>query len=200
MRIGAPRRYSRLTWLAIAFAAISTPALAQTAPGHNLPPPCQAQQEFSRKAEAIIARRINAARARVMPGAPTLKNDEQLSRIAEFRSCELARAGKTLSHLDDKGHFESADIIFSLFGLYGKVAENLMEMNTPASPDAEPLDAETFAITAADLWLKSPAHRPHIMDPRYTLSGIGVAMVGGEAVATQVFHGPTTRSASAKSR
>jgi len=183
-------RFSLSILLLTALPAISTAAFAQATAAHDLPPPCQAQQEFSRHAEAIIARQINAARARMMPGAPALRPDEQLSRIAEMRSCELARAGKALSHLDDKGHFESADIIYSLFGPYGSVAENLMQMRLPAAAEAAALDAETFAMRAADLWLKSPEHRPHILDPRYNLSGIGVAMVGGEAVATQVFRGP----------
>ena len=187
-----------LTILLFAAPAMPNAAFAQAAPEHSLPPPCQAQQEFSRAAEAIIARQINAARAKLVPGAPALKPDEQLSRIAELRSCELVLARKPLSHLDDKGHFESADMVYSLLGPYGRVAENLMQMNMPAA--TEPLDAETFAIRAADLWLKSPEHRPHILDARYDISGIGVAMVDGEAVAAQVFHGPSRRSAAAKPR
>jgi len=192
MRIEAPRLPCVLPLIASVLLA-ATPAFA-----FDLPPPCRAQQEFSRKAEAIIAEQINAARASAVPGAPALRPDEQLSRIAELRSCELARGGKTLSHLDDKGHFESADIVYSVFGLYGVVGENLMEMD--ASPDAPPLDAGTFAMRAAELWLKSPEPRPQILNPRYNLSGIGVALVGGEAVATQVFHGPPRRGASIKPR
>jgi uncharacterized protein YkwD len=134
------------------------------------------------------------ARAQMMPGAAALRFDEQLTRIAELRACELVRAGKDLSHLDDKGHFETADILYSVFEPYGLVGENLMRMNTPASGDAPPLNAEIFAAAAADRWLQSPQHRSHILNPRYNLSGIGVAMVGGDAVATEVFHGPPRRT------
>ncbi len=191
MRAGAgwPHPVNRLTLLAIAFAAISTGASAQSSPSHDLPAPCRAEQQFAKEAEILIAQGIDAERAKLAPGAPRLRPDETLSRIAELRSCEMARSGKPLSHLDDKGHFESADIVFSVFGLYGSVAENLMQMTASAG---QPLsDARAFATEAVDLWMKSPQHRPQILDPRYDLSGIGVAMVDGNAVATQVFHGPS---------
>jgi uncharacterized protein YkwD len=189
MRVGAlkPHCLSRLTLLAVAFAAISTGALAQTSPAHDLPAPCRAEQEFAKEAEILIAQGIDAQRAKLAPGAPMLRRDETLSRIAELRSCEMAHSGKLLSHLDDKGHYESADIVFSVFGLYGSVAENLMQMT--ASAGGRLAGAREFARQAVDLWIKSPEHRPHILDPRYDISGIGVALVGGNAVATQVFHG-----------
>ena len=131
-----------------------------------------------------------------MPRAPALRNDEQLSRIAETRACELAHSGKPISHLDGNRHFESADIIYSVFGPYGSVAENLMQMDAGGGV----LDAQAFAKEAADAWLNSPEHRPQILDPRYNLSGVGVARIGGQAIATQVFHGPPRRSASARPR
>ena len=198
MRIGARKPHSRLTWLAIAFAAIPTIAFGQVSSDYNMPLPCRAEQAFSRAAEAMIADRINAERARLTPGTPALRRDEQLSRIAELRACELASAGKPISHLDSNRHFEAADIVFSVFGLYGSVAENLMQMDTTASGGA--FDAETFANAAADAWLNSPEHRPQIMDPRYNLSGIGVARIAGQAVATQVFHGPPRRQPGATNR
>jgi len=174
--------------LVLALLAIPCAAFGQALSAYNQPPPCQAEQDFSRKAEAIIAEEINAARAKGMPDAPALHPDAQLTRIAELRACELARAGK-LTHLDDRGHQQAADIVFSVFAPYGLVGENLMRMKAAR----EPLNAETFAASAAELWLKSPQHRQHILDPRYDQSGIGVAMVNGEAVATQVFHGPPAR-------
>jgi uncharacterized protein YkwD len=191
MRIAAP---IRPCLLALAFAAITTGARAQSEASHNLPAPCRAEQEFAKEAEIFIAEAIDAERAKLVPGAPALRRDETLSRIAELRSCELANSGKPLSHLDDKGHFESADIVYSVFGLYGAVAENLMQMKAAAGQRLS--GAREFARDAVDLWMKSPEHRPHILDPRYNLSGIGVAMVNGDAVATQVFHGPPSRSAS----
>lgn len=198
MRILALKPLSRLTLLTMAFAAVSTAAVAQASPDYNMPLPCRAAQDFSRTAEALIAARINAERARLMPRTPALRRDEQLSRIAEMRACELVHSDKPISHLDDNRHFESADIIYSVFGPYGSVAENLMQMDAGASGGT--LDAETFAKQAADAWLNSPEHRPQILDPRYTLSGIGVARVGGQAVATQVFHGPPRRQPRTPSR
>jgi uncharacterized protein YkwD len=200
MRIGAPKPHSLtgLALLAAAWALASTAAFAQASSDYDMPPPCRAEQAFARAAEAMIADRINAERRRLMPRAPMLRNDEQLSRIAEMRACELAHSGKPISHLDGNRHFESADIIYSVFGPYGSVAENLMQMDTGASGDT--FGAEDFAKAAAEAWLNSPEHRPQILDPRYNLSGIGVARIGGQAVATQVFHGPPRRSAQAGRR
>lgn len=193
MRIHAPM-------LVLACLTLPGAAFGQAMPATDQPPPCRTQQDFSRKAEAIIAERINAARAEAMPGAPALRFDEQLARIAELRACELARDGKGLSHLDDKGHLEAADIVFSVFSPYGRVGENLMQMTAPAPRDAAPVTAEAFGAAAASLWLKSPQHRLRILDPRFERSGIGVALVNGEAVAAQLFHGPPRRTAQAKAR
>lgn len=196
MRMGAlkPHSLTGLALLAAAWTAISTTAFAQASAAYNMPAPCRAEQAFARAAEAMIADRINAERRRLMPRAPALRNDEQLSRIAEMRACELAGSGKPISHLDGNRHFESADIIYSVLGPYGSVAENLMQLDTSASGGT--FGAEDFAKAAADAWLNSPEHRPQILDPRYNLSGIGVARIGGQAVATQVFHGPPRRRAS----
>ena len=187
-----------LPLLTLALVTVSTAAFAQASSAYNMPVPCRAEQDFSRAAEAMIAARINAERARLMPRAPALRRDEQLSRIAEMRACELAQSGKPISHLDSNRHFESADIIYSVFGPYGSVAENLMQMDATSSGGA--LDAQAFAEKAADAWLNSPEHRPQILDPRYNLSGVGVARIGGQAIATQVFHGPSKRNAQAKAR
>lgn len=196
MRIDALKPSSRalLPLLTLAIVAMSTTAFAQASSAYNMPLPCRAEQAFARAAEAMIADRINAERRRLMPRAPALRNDEQLSRIAEMRACELAGSGKPISHLDGNRHFESADIIYSVLGPYGSVAENLMQLDTSASGGT--FGAEDFAKAAADAWLNSPEHRPQILDPRYNLSGIGVARIGGQAVATQVFHGPPRRRAS----
>lgn len=194
MRLDA-RKPLRLL-LAAAFWAVPAAAFAQASPEYNMPAPCRAEQIFARAAEGFIAERINAERARLMPHAPALRRDEQLSRIAELRACELAHSGKPLSHLDGNRHFEAADIVYSVFGQYGSVAENLMQMDARGST----FGAEEFAKAAVDDWMNSPEHRPHILDPRYNLSGIGVARIGGEAVATQVFHGPPKRTAPARSR
>jgi uncharacterized protein YkwD len=193
MRIEALKPLSRnlLPLLTLALLAIPVAAFGQASSAFNMPAPCRAEQAFSRAAETLIAERINAERARLMPFAPGLRRDEQLSRIAELRSCELASAGKPLSHLDTNGHFEAADIVFSVFGLYGSVAENLMQMDASAS--GQSFGAEEFAKAAVDGWMNSPEHRPQILDPGYNLSGIGVARIGGQAVATQVFHGPPHR-------
>jgi len=180
------------------------------------PPPaapslCQSQsQAFAQEAEALIAERINGERAKFAPGAPPLMPDIDLTRIAQYRSCDMAHGMSDFSHTDAQGNFIAGDMVRDVFGPYGAVGENIMEMGEerPASrssgparatnaaswgerPDGvPPFGPEEFAGAAVEGWMKSPGHRDNILNPRYDTSGIGVAMAGDRAFATQVFRGP----------
>jgi uncharacterized protein YkwD len=175
-------------------------------------------QAFARVAEALITDGINAQRARFAPDAPRLKPDPELTRIARFRSCDMGH-GADFSHTDEKGNFIAGDMVDQYFGRYGATGENIMKMGEarPRSGQNGPVDRfewrtprawasgrtssfapiatrpfgpEEFARIAVDGWMKSPGHRENILNPRYDSSGIGVAMVDGQAFATQVFRGP----------
>ena len=147
-------------------------------------------QAFARDAEYLIARGIAAARAEFAAGAPALKPDPGLTAIAQGRSCEMALGERPFSHDDAQGNFIAASRVNEIFGPYGAIGENIMEMG-----GSRTIDARQFARIAVDGWMKSPGHRANILDPSYDQSGIGVALVGGQAFATQVFFGPPHRRA-----
>ena len=187
---------------------VSPPVLLAPPPS-AAPNPCQ-NQVFAQEAEALIAEGINEARAKFAPDWPPLMPDIDLTRIAQRRSCDMARGMSDFSHTDAQGNFIAGDMVRKIFGPYGAVGENIMEMGEerPASrssgparatnaaswgerPDGVPLfSAEQFAREAVEGWMKSPGHRDNILNPRYDTSGIGVAMAGDRAFATQVFRGP----------
>lgn len=52
-----------------------------------------------------------------------------------------------------------------------------------------PPDPRALARRMVDAWMSSPGHRRNILTPGFTHLGVGVAAVGGEVRATQVFIG-----------
>jgi uncharacterized protein YkwD len=217
--MGAMRSKSLLLVMGLAFIApaaqadssfVGPPVLLTPPPGAG-PSPCQSQNQlFAQEAEALIAEGINEERGKFAPDAPPLMPDINLTRIAQRRSCDMARGTSDFSHTDAQDNFIAGDMVRRIFGPYGSVGENIMEMGEerPASrssgharatnaaswgerPDGvPPFSAEQFAREAVEGWMKSPGHRENILNSRYDSSGIGVAMAGDRAFATQVFRGP----------
>ena len=187
------------TFVFLAFLALPATAWAQMAqdpppfPGERAASCPYSDQAFARVAEALIVQGIDAERARFAPDAPRLKSDPELTRIARLRSCAMAHGGE-FSHTDERGNFIAGEMVEASFGHYGAIGENIMKMGSSFAPIAtRPFGPEEFARISVDGWMKSPGHRENILNPRYDLSGIGVAMVDGQAFATQVFHGPPRR-------
>src|SRR5262249_35929520 len=151
----------------------------------------RAEQE----AGALIADRIDKARAQYAPGAPKLAPNGELTRIARARSQAMAHGGP-FSHQDAKGSYPAVDMVKERFGPYGTIGENIfMEKRARKA-----FDAEAFAKLAVDEWMKSEEHRENILSPDYDRSGIGVAIEGDYGYATQVFHGPPKTSNRARAQ
>lgn len=147
---------------------------------------------FADKAEALIAAGIDAERAKLAPDAPTLHPDPNLTSIARRRSCDMAHGGD-FSHTDAAGHSIAVDMVSEIFGNYGAVGENIIRMGDAAMAmlgASRPFGPEEFSRAAVEAWVKSPEHYANIIDPHFDSSGIGVAIVDGQAFATQIFHGP----------
>ena len=168
-----------------AFALAETPATLAS-PSEAAPASCQ-DQDFAHKAEALIAQRVNTERARLAPDAAALQTDAVLTRIAEIRACDMARGERPVSHFDGQGRFVAGDMVHEVFGPFGRVGENIVKMGDTMALGVRPFGPEEFASAAMEDWMKSPGHRVHILNPRYNISGIGVAKIGGLAVAVQVF-------------
>jgi uncharacterized protein YkwD len=137
-----------------------------------------------RAAETLIAEGIDAERARFAPDAPRLAQDPDLTDIARERSDTMAH-GAPFSHEDVNGRFIAADMVRERFGPHGAIGENILEMH-----GSQGFDAASFAQNAVSSWMTSPGHRANILSPDYVSSGIGVAVNGGDAYATQVFRAP----------
>ena len=196
--LGAMRSKSLLLVMGLALTAPAAQAYSSfVSPPVLLTPPraapslCQNRnQAFAQEAEVLIADGINEERAKFAPDAPPLMPDIDLTRIAQQRSCDMARGMSDFSHTDAEGNFIAADMVHRIFGPYGSVGENIMELAGTVQLGRLPFGPEQFAREAVEGWMESPGHRKNILNPRYDSSGIGVAMVGGQAFATQVFRGP----------
>jgi len=138
------------------------------------------------EAEALIAKGIDEARAEFAPEAPKLVRNGELDRIARLRSEAIAKGVDPFAHEDSKGRQAATDMMRERVSPYGAFGENIMyEFHSRA-----PFNPESFAKTAVEGWLKSPGHRANILSPYFDRSGIGVALNGTTAYATQVFMGP----------
>src|ERR1700722_19337161 len=134
--LGAMRSKSLLLVMGLALIAparadssfVSPPALL-TPPPDAAPSPCQNRnQAFAQGAEAMITEGINEERTKFAPDAPPLMPDIDLTRIAQQRSCDMARGMSDFSHTDTQGNFIAGDMAHKIFGPYGSVGENIMEM------------------------------------------------------------------------
>ena len=138
------------------------------------------------EAEALIAEGIDEARAELAPTAPKLARNGELDRIARLRSDAIAKGVDPFAHEDSKGRKAAMEMMQDRVSPYGAFGENIMfEFHSLA-----PFNPRIFAKSAVDGWLNSPGHRANILSHDFDRSGIGVAINGGTAYATQVFMGP----------
>jgi uncharacterized protein YkwD len=168
-------------------------SVAQTPPvPSSLESPCQGSDTaFAEKAEALIAVEIGDERSKYAPSAPALRPDSQLTRVAQRRSCDMAH-GADFSHTDAKGNFIAGGMVHQIFSPYRNVAENITKLGEIALDQNKVYPSfgpEEFASAAVDAWMKSPEHRANVLNAHFRASGIGVAIVDGQAFATQVFGG-----------
>ena len=165
------------------------PAVPAAARAMRMTPPRpirDANEAFERQAEGLIEAGINDARARY--GMDRLGDNPVLMQIAQSRSRAMAEGEAEFSHTDSRGRFIAADQVEARFGPYGAIAENILKLGS-----SRRFDAREFARQAVEGWMQSPGHRENILNPDYRESGIGVALVGDTAYATQIFHGRSRR-------
>jgi uncharacterized protein YkwD len=138
------------------------------------------------QAEMLIAKGINEARGQLEPDAPKLLPNGELNRIARLRSAAMASGVDPFAHEDAQGKPAATDMMRERISPYGAFGENIMYEYRGRAP----FNAESFAKTAVEGWLNSPTHLENILSHHYDRSGVGVAINGTTAYATQVFMGP----------
>jgi uncharacterized protein YkwD len=137
-----------------------------------------------RETETLIARGLDAERARLAPDAPPLALDPELDAIARTRSGDMAD-GAPLAHDDGQGHLIAAEMMRKRYGPDGVFGENILR-----EVEINDFDPAGFAKRAVEGWMSSPGHRQNILYAGYNRAGIGVAIRGHKFYATEVFMGP----------
>jgi len=122
-----------------------------------------------------ILKLINNERAGI--GLKPLLWDDETAKIARSYSERMANEN-FFSHFDSNGQsvFERAKT--AKLKHWSKIGENLFSCENVRRFDA-------FAVKN---WMKSPTHRQNILDPEWTVTGIGIAeSEEGEIFITQIF-------------
>lgn len=124
----------------------------------------------------------NAERARV--GLSPLAADPVLDRAAARYSRKM-RDLNFFDHVAPDGETLDARLPRDQMWRYASLAENLW-----SAQGALDWRAETISVEAAANWVESPGHRQNILDPTYTLAGVGTAMRGDQIYITMLYGTP----------
>ncbi|MDI9633595.1 MAG: CAP domain-containing protein [Methanolinea sp.] len=162
-----------------------------------VPPPRVDTPADTAKIEQEIYRLANAERAKA--GLPALAWDGRLAEVAREHSRDMA-AGGYFSHTNPRG--EGPDERAARHGYPTRkplpggaymvgIGENIGKMPTGKvlGIGYVPPDAGSIARAQVQSWMASPGHRANILDPDYTVTGVGVAYDGSlYYVSTQDFQ------------
>lgn len=124
--------------------------------------------------ESEVVRLVNIERSR--NGLQALKENWELSRIARYKSADMANKNY-FSHTSPT--YGSPFRMMESFGIrYSSAGENIaMGQRTPQE--------------VMNAWMNSPGHRANILSPSYTQIGVGLAKnQNGKAYWTQMFIKP----------
>lgn len=134
-------------------------------------------------AEGLLLYRINQVRASYQ--LPPLVPDARLASAARDHSREMAALGYFEHDSPTQG--------------FRTVRDRLRHCGVQALTSGENLatyDGESLQQAADDAvhdWMDSPGHRANLLDPRFHLVGVGVAVQGGTVLVTAVFVQPQAR-------
>ncbi len=135
------------------------------------PPPSPAE---TASCEQALFNAVNAVRA--SNGIPALTRNSYIDGLCRQHAQYMANAG-TLSH--DNFNARADSIRASIPGM-NACAENVLYNFTPCN-----------ATAMAQQWYDSPGHRTNMLNPAYTISGMGIVIdSSGKIWACQIFAGP----------
>lgn len=126
-------------------------------------------QQFLPDAEQEIVRLVNAERAKA--GLPALTVDERLTRIAREHS-QLLLANRRLSHQ---------------FSGEPDLRHRVIASGLRFDASGENVGFDASAVLAHRSLMNSPPHRANILDPNFSVIGIGVVRSGDNIYVTQDF-------------
>ncbi len=114
-------------------------------------------------------------------GLPVLTREKGLCEIAR-RHCDDMLLRQFFSHVNPDGKSPQERIIAGYPFPLQAMGENIY-----GADGSEPLETELLARIMVDSWMSSPGHRQNILNPEFTDMGVGVAALGKQIRATQVF-------------
>lgn len=153
--------------------------------------------EYTNALELRLSALVNAERVKY--GLKPLKKNTELAAIARAHSRDMAARGfsghYTPENLGPTDRAKKAGFKVTIkrgnttrIGVGENIYEtqSVMEENGVKTPFLEKLN--TVAKKGVEGWMKSPGHRKNILNPDYTMEGMGVAVSKDKKVlATQVF-------------
>ncbi len=118
-------------------------------------------------------------------GLPPLSATAALTELAFSRSEDMVARGY-FSHADPEDGHLAAETLLVGGGYTGRLGENLFSYNGTLGD---------LALDALAAWMSSPDERSLILDPVFTLAGVGVMGDGSRWTVTQLFaeNGPAER-------
>ncbi len=126
------------------------------------------------RAERFVFDKVNEIRKESR--LPVLELSSQLSKAARGHSREMAASGR-FAH-EGIGGTTPADRVEAAGISYRGLAENITMNNNP----------DAAVLQAVRDWMNSPGHRKNILDPRFRITGVGVAVTDdGKYYFTQLF-------------
>lgn len=141
------------------------------------------------KIERYILKYVNKSRRK--RGKSFLKSNKGLKRVARNHSRHMAKKGKIWHgkgvHIAKenisykKGFLGFIESLFSSYS-YSSGGENVAMTSSRKS-------SESIAKSFHKMWMKSPGHKRNILDPKFSLIGIGVKKGRKGYFATELFYG-----------
>jgi uncharacterized protein YkwD len=128
----------------------------------HAPVAAQTPGELLATARAVIER-ANAVRADV--DARVLNESPELMQAAQEYAEELARLERLSHESPTAGRITMQQRVAATGVSWQRAAENLAALSGRAE----------IAGNIIDMWLRSPGHRRNLLDPVFTLTGVGVA-------------------------
>jgi uncharacterized protein YkwD len=139
------------------------PLLTQSSPAKRSLTGQRQEAQTETRIEEEIFRIVN--RTRHSKGLSPLHESPRLRSLARRHSQDMATRD-FFAHIDPEGH----DVLERLR------AEGLEDFTAVGENIFTGQKGEVPALLVVQTWLKSPGHRKNLLDPRYTLGGVGVAV------------------------
>jgi uncharacterized protein YkwD len=114
-------------------------------------------------------------------GLPVLAREKLLAEVARRHSEDMLMR-KYFSHVSPDGQNPHNRVITGYPYPLQASGENIW-----GASGSEPLETDLLARIIVDTWMSSPGHRENILRPEFTDIGVGVAAIGKDIRATQIF-------------